>query len=311
MKVIFVASGNKSVGVVSAFVQSQFESLQNKGLSMVMFPIVGHGWKSYAKSIFRLRRLIKREHPDIVHAHYSVCGVVAAFATCFTGTKTVVSILGSFPQKTVKLYWVRLFIKRVWDLTIVKSRRTANQLGIDLPVVPNGVDLEKFEIIEKEVARAQCGFEEGKKYVIWCSNPSRPEKNYQLAQQAVSLLNRDDICLVPVFDKPHQMIVEYMCGADVLLLTSVKEGSPNVIKEALACNCPIVSTDVGDVRDNTEGVAGVFIVEKDTMEDVSNSITQALSFGRRTNGREHLINIGLSSHDVAHRIIQLYKTVAK
>lgn len=309
MKVLFVASGNKDVGTVSAFVQSQFESLREAGLTMLLLPIKGHGWLSYLGAISRLRRIVREEHPDVVHAHYSLCGVVAAFATLGTDTKVVVSVLGSFPKRSFKLEWVRFFIKRVWDATIVKSERTASQVGIKVSVIPNGVDLEKFVVVDSALARERCGFEEGKKYVIWCSNPSRPEKNYKLAKSAVDTINDDNLCLVPVYNKAHDLMVDYMCGADVLLLTSFNEGSPNVIKEALACNCPIVSTDVGDVRHVTEGIEGVYIVKDGTVEGVADSLTDALSFGKRTNGRERLIQLGLSNVDVAYRIVQLYKTV--
>lgn len=309
MKVLFVASGNKTVGTVSAFVRSQYESLQREGLEMILFPVIGKGWKAYSKAIVQLRKVIKSEHPDIVHAHYSVCGLVAAFASCGTKVKVVVSILGSFPTMSFKLLWVRFFIKNIWDATLVKSQRTADQLDMNLPVVPNGVNLEQFALIEKKEARTRCGFDDEKKYIIWCSNPNRQEKNYPLAEQAVALLKDTKVCLVPVFDKPHDRIVEYMCAADVLLLTSTKEGSPNVIKEALACDCPIVSTDVGDVSEITEGVNGVYIANNSTVKDLSDSLLQALSFGKRTNGREHLIQMKLTSVDIAHRIVQLYKTV--
>ena len=81
MKVIFVASGNKAVGTVSSFVQSQYDSLADQGLEMIMFPVVGHGVKGYIKHLFALRRLIREERPDIVHAHYSVCGYLASLAS--------------------------------------------------------------------------------------------------------------------------------------------------------------------------------------------------------------------------------------
>ncbi len=158
MKVIFVASGNKAVGTVSAFVSSQYESLQRAGLDMVLFPIRGRGWKSYAKAVVDLRKTLRHERPDIVHAHYSICGLVAALATCGIKAKVVVSILGSFPRQSFKLRWVRFFIRYVWDATLVKSQRTADQLGIPLPVVPNGVNLNQFSLIYQDTARQRCGF---------------------------------------------------------------------------------------------------------------------------------------------------------
>ena len=307
MKVIFVASGNKAVGGVSAFVQSQFDSLKEKGLNMILFPVVGHGIWAHIRAVRDLRKLVRREKPDIVHAHYSIYGYVASLATMFMKPKVVVSILGSFPENDWKCKFVRFCAKHVWDSTLVKSQRTANQLDLDLPVIPNGVNIDQFHLMEQKTARKCCGFEDGKKYIIWCSHPSRPEKRYSLARDAVALLHDDSVILYPVFDRPHEYIVKYMCAAELLLLTSASEGSPNVIKEAMACNCPIVSTDVGDVKWVTEGVEGTYVADADTPGEISICIRKALDFNKRTQGREEIVRKGLSSKSIAERIIELYR----
>ena len=309
MKVIFVASGNKSVGTVSAFVRSQFESLQQEGLDMILFPIRGKGWKSYSKAILQLRRLIRRERPDIVHAHYSVCGVAAALAACCSRSKVVVSILGSFPRKTFKRRRVRFFIKHIWDATIVKSQRTANQLGMTLPVIPNGVNLDQFTLIDQQQAREMCGFDQDHKYIIWCSHPTRTEKRFNWAKEAVQQLDDDRAVLYPVYAKSHDEVVKYMCAADLLLLTSVMEGSPNVIKEAMACNCPIVSTDVGDVQWITEGVDGTYVVPTGDIPALTEGIRKALSWGKRTNGRDRILQYGLTTAEIAKKIISVYDSL--
>lgn len=309
MKVIFVASGNKAVGTVSPFVRSQFESLQREGLDMSLFPVKGHGWRSYVRAIFELRKIVRQTHPDIIHAHYSVCGVLAFLSTIGFKTQIVVSILGSFPRNNFKLHWVRFFINHIWNATLTKSQRTASQLGIDLPVVPNGVNLDQFSLVEHNEARSLLGFVADKKYVIWCSSPDRAEKRFSLAQQSVGLLGEKNVELLAVHDKPHDEIVKYMCAADVLLLTSVSEGSPNVIKEAMACNCPIVSTDVGDVRWVTEGVAGTFVSDTDDASSICRCIEQALLFGQRTCGRDRIISQGITTEAIAKKIIRLYDSL--
>ena len=306
MKVIFVASGNKNVGSVSAFVQSQFDSLKEAGLDMVLFPVVGHGIGAHIRAAGRLRKLVRKEKPDIIHAHYSVCGYVATIASFFLRPRVVVSILGSFPRNNRKRRIVRFFIKHIWDRTLVKSQRTANQLGLNLPVIPNGVNLDQFHLMDHESARESCHFADGKKYIIWCSHPSRSEKRFSLAQESVDLLHDDNVILYQVFDHPHDDVVRYMCAADALLLTSVSEGSPNVIKEAMACNCPIVSTDVGDVRWITENVEGTYVSENDDPATISDCLRKALSFNKRTRGREAILQKGLSTKSVADRIIALY-----
>lgn len=309
MKVLFVASGNKSVGKVSAFVQSQFDSLKEAGLEMILFPVVGHGWKGYARNFLSLRKLIWKEKPNVIHAHYSACGYLVSLASLGLKTKTVVSILGSFPKENRKLKIVRFCIDHIWDATIVKSERTRSQLDRDLPVIPNGVNLNRFTVVEQSLAREKVGFDKDKKYVIFVSNPARPEKQFGLAQEAVNQLKDDKVRLVPVYNKPHKEVVDYMCAADVLIMTSISEGSPNVIKEAMACNCPIVVTDVGDVRWITEGVEGTYVSNSFDSKELSGLLNKAVAFGRRTQGRERIINLGLTSDLVAQRILQVYGSV--
>ena len=306
MKVLFVASGNKKGGRVSAFVQSQFDSLQKEGLDMMMYPVVGHGWRGYLRNFRKLRRLILKEKPDVVHAHYSSCGYLAALAAMGQPLKKVVSILGSFPEENRKLRFVRFCIDHVWHTTIVKSERTRAQLDRALPVIPNGVNLEMFPLTAQDEAKERVGFGKDGKYVIFVSNPARPEKQFGLAEEAVRLLHDDSVHLVPVFDKPHSEIVDYMCAADALIMTSASEGSPNVIKEAMACNCPIVVTDVGDVRWVTEGVDGTYVSDTFEPEELAGLLKKALGFGARTRGRERIVALGLTSELVAQKLIRIY-----
>ena len=306
MRVLFVASGNKAGGRVSAFVQSQYDSLEKEGLDMLLYPVVGHGWKGYAKHIRAIRHWVRREKPDVVHAHYSSCGYLASLACIGLKTKVVVSILGSFPRKSPKLKTVRFFIDHIWDATIVKSERTRAQLDRNLPVIPNGVDLDLFPLMPQEEARTKVDFAVGQKYVIFVSDPSRPEKQFGLAQAAVEWLGDKTVHLVPVFNKPHKEVVDYMCAADVLIMTSSNEGSPNVIKEAMACNCPIVVTDVGDVRWVTDGVDGTYVSRSFEPEELGCLLEKALTFGGRTCGREMIQELGLTSDRVARRIMNVY-----
>ena len=314
MKVIFVASGNKTVGVVSSFVQSQYDSLVEAGLDMILFPVVGHGAIAHLRAVKQLRALIRQEQPDVVHAHYSVCGHVAAMARVLLQRKPklVVSILGSFPTHSRKWRLVRFCIRHIWDKTIVKSQRTAHQLGEAVSIIPNGVNLDMFCPQNHLDARACMGFETEKRYVIWCSHPDRLEKNYALAQTAVEILKKkqDHVELLPIYNKTPQEVVRYMNAADCLLLTSVQEGSPNVIKEAMACNCPIVSTDVGDVHERLTGLDGCYILPEKDMQSpdaLANLIGEAICYGKRTEGYNRIINDELTIQQIAKRIMACYE----
>lgn len=311
------------MGQVNSFVRSQYDSLAEAGGRMLLFPVVGHGIRGYAGNIGRLRRMIQTERPDIIHAHYSTCGFLAWLA-CFglrNRPKIFVSLLGSFPRRNAKYRWVRFFINHVWDGALVKSDRTRSQLDLPLPVIPNGVNTNIFRPIED--ARRKTGFEVDRKYIVWCSSPKRREKNWPLAEQAVALLNESrqkrgeqQAELMPVYDHTSEEVAAFMNAADCLLLTSDSEGSPNVIKEAMACNCPIVTTDVGDVRERLRNLDGCYIVEDNDIRFtsteqaapiVADCLEKALAFGNRTQGMERIRQDGLEISQIAQRIKELYR----
>ena len=102
-----------------------------------------------------------------------------------------------------------------------------------------------------------------------------------------------------------------MCAADVLIMTSLNEGSPNVIKEAMACNCPIVVTDVGDVRWVTSGVDGTFVADTFKAEELADLLKKALAFNGRTRGRERITELELTTQEVSSKLISIYNTVLK
>ena len=323
MKVIFVASGNKRVGAVSSFVQSQYDSLKKEGLEMRLFPVVGHGVFAHLKAAWQLRKMVRKEKPDVLHAHYSVCGHVAVMSCVGVRNKPkiVVSVLGSFPEhKQKKLKLVQHCVKNLWDATIVKSNRTAGQLGLTVNIIPNGVNLEVFHPMDYTEARKSVGFKQGTKYVIWCSNPERKEKNWPLAKAAVENVKckAANVELVAVYDKTPQEVATFMNAADCMLLTSDSEGSPNVIKEAMACNCPIVTTNVGDVTERLNDLEGCYVVDDDdcrftdmkkAAELMADAIVKALDFGNRTDGYNRILKDKLEISQIAKRIIEVYESI--
>lgn len=323
---------------MSSFVRSQYESLKAAGLDMLLLPVSGHGVWAYLKGVWRLRQMVRKEKPDIIHAHYSTCGFVASLACIgmWKRPKILVSILGSFPTRGAKWRRVRWAIQHLWDGALTKSERTRKQLDLELPVIPNGVNLDVFHPMDYEKARKAVGFDANNtsqitnnhKYVIWCSNPSRPEKNYKLAQEAIRQLqitnDKLQISLVPIFNKTPNEVMTYMNAADCLLLTSWSEGSPNVVKEAMACNCPIVTTDVGDVNERLEGLDGCYVAKterpvvnsatheqyaKENAECLAQCLGRALDFVKRTEGRKRLLEDGLSIELTAKKIIKLYESI--
>lgn len=325
MKVLFVVSGNKSINNgVSSFINVQYDSLLKAGIDMRMYPQQGHGLWGYIKNAMELRQFIRKEKPDIVHAHYKYCLFLTVLATRglwyrkngrFMRPRIYMSVMGGFPNGGNNRNLTRFFIDHYCDGALAKSQQSADELDckkIKLSIVPNGVNLEKLQIEEKKHARKELGLDEQKKYVLWPTYPDRYQKNYPLAEGAMKIVKNaygEGVELLVINNVAHDTIVKYMCAADIVLSTSRWEGSPNAIKEALALNCPIVATIAGDIPWLIDGVEGCLLVTENSSEKVAESILATLQYGRRTEGRKQIERLQLTVEQVAYKIIAIYKSL--
>jgi len=318
MRVIFIASRGKN----NIIVKNQGDSLVKKGVEIDYFPLKS-GIFNYLIGIFRLKKLLKNQNYDLIHAHYGWSGLVAVLT--FTKTPIVISFMGddligtlnksgkySILSRIVSKMNI-LLAKKIYSYSIVKSKNLFDYLNNikNKTIIPNGIDLKTFKIVEKTQARKNLGWDIDKSYIIFISDPNRVEKNFVLAKKSVDLINSDKVELVIINNIENSIIYKYYSAADCLILTSYHEGSPNVIKEAMACSCPIVSTDVGDVKLIIGNIEGCFISSFDPY-DVSEKLKLALDFSKRfnrTKGRERIIELGLDSDSIAEKIIKVYKEV--
>jgi len=307
LRVLFVSSGNSKAGI-SPIVKAQGESLQREDIDLDYFTIKGKGVRGYLKNILELRELLKkREDYEIIHAHYWLSGIVASLAGA---RPLIVSLMGDDVKASFVFRWIiRVFYYLSWDSVIVKSKDMYKSLNIkEAHIISNGIDMERFRPIEKEKAQKIVGWDSSKKHILFTANPNREVKNFKLAQKAFEYLNGKDLELHYLKGVPQEEVVYYYNASDVVILTSFWEGSPNAIKEAMACNIPIVSVDVGDVRELISDTKGCFITSFDYKE-IANRLKDALNFEKRTNGREHISH--LSSEKVAKRIKNIYKDIIK
>lgn len=306
LKILFVSSGR--AGDVGYVVRNQGESLVHLGLE-VDYLIITPGLKGYIAAVGQIRRRVLNGKYDLVHAHYSLSAISASFAGRFP---LVVSLMGSDAwQGGIMTGIIRLFSFLRWHIVIVKTQEMKNRLRLKKAyVIPNGVDTDRFIPGDMLESRKRLGISKDKKVILFIAGINRPEKNISLARESVSLLNDDQVELIHVHDAENRIIPYYLNAADLLLLTSAREGGVNVIKEALACNCPIVSTDVGDVRLIAESVKGCYITDQNTT-GIAEAISKALDFGARTSGRNRIFELGLDSVSVAGRITDLYNSYLK
>jgi len=312
--VLFVCSGNNRWGI-SPTIMSQGDSLEKLGINVEYFPVRGKGVAGYIQTVFRLKRFLHRNQFDLIHAHYGLCGWVAFLAKSnnpplilsYMGSDLFLVRGGKVSKNGVLGKLNRMMQYRV-DHLIVKSAAMAE--GLSRPeittVIPNGVDLDLFNPLPKEECRKELKLNLEKQIVLFLGNRSSPVKNFQLLETAIGIIKTPEIELLCPYPASPTLIPFYLNAADVLVQTSLSEGSPNIIKEAMACNCPIVATDVGDtqwVMGETEGCH----ITSFNPNDLANKIKSALTFGNRTNGRERLRMLGLDVDTVAKRIRHLYE----
>ena len=118
-----------------------------------------------------------------------------------------------------------------------------------------------------------------------------------------------EIELIELKGYTRNQVTALMYNCHALLMTSKTEGSPQVVKEAMACGCPIVSVDVGDVAERTSGVEGCYVVTSREPKDIAEALQKALAFNSRTHGRERIIEMGLSNEQVAKQLESIYGSV--
>ena len=287
------------------FVFEQVRALRAAGVEVDSLFVNGRASRAnYLQAYPRLWRQLACVSYDLIHAHYVFSGWVAR-------AQWRLPIVQSFHapgQMETYQGWLCRRLAPLVDAVIVTSEDHKARLGFaDARVVPCGVDLDLFALQDRDEARAALGWDPTKKVVAWVGDP-RPEKRLDLAYATHDLLSQrhQDTVLRVVSKVRHEEIPTYMNAADLLLLTSDHEGSPLVIKEAMACNLPIVSTAVGDVPEVIAAVDGCFLAEQ-TPESLAEQVDRALSFGRRTRGREAIQHLQTSGE--ARRILAIYEEV--
>ena len=281
-------------------------------LARRLAPTKGHNVPYYAANALRsyprvLSEVASADY-DIIHTN---SGLAAPFALLqpqrpivqtLWGTDLMGDYLGGYYSELLK-YGLRGF-----DEVIVRNDAMNKELGGGAHVIPAGVDMAKFDEIPRADAQKEIGWEPGGRYVLFPYSPDNERKNYPLAQQVVDRANEqlaEPVELRTVSRVDHERIPYYLNASQALLLTSRLEGSPNTVKEALACNVPVVSTDVGDVRQRLDGV-DVSMVAADPAALVD-GLVAAVEAGGRCAGRQQVES--LSWTRVSRRIIDVYEAV--
>jgi teichuronic acid biosynthesis glycosyltransferase TuaC len=303
------------------FVKSQVDSLIAAGVHSTLYEI--EGWRSsaeYFKAAHQVPRLARACRADLVHAHFGYTGaaalaVAAPLVVSFCGNDLLgrPDGKGGLTLKSRALVRVSAHAARRADAAIVKSedmRRVIADVE-DVEVIPNGVDLKKVVPEPQDSARRALGWRLDGQVLLFPANREDPRKNFPLAAAVERRLRAHglDVRLEQMYGRPHATIIQAMCAADVLLLPSLHEGSPNAVKEAMACNLPVVAAPVGDCAELLRECRPSALAER-TEEAFTEATARVLAAGGRSNGRA-IIESSLTLEAVAQRIIGVYERVLR
>ena len=300
MKILIVCSRNS--GKIAPFIQEQGDALSQLGVEIAYFPIEGKGLCGYLKNRKRLLLKINEFMPDLIHAHYGLSGLLANLQRKIP---VITTYHGSDINNTKILPLSRLnMILSVHNIFVSEKNRLKSNQTRNQSLIPCGVDINLFKSRDKAKARKIFDLNEDKKYILFAGAFANSVKNSALAKSAVSLIN--NVCLIELQGYSREEVALLINAVDVVLLTSFTEGSPQIIKEAMACNCPIVSAPVGDIENVISGTAGCFISTYEPT-NIANKLKQALEYEKRTDGRERILALGLDRETVARQILSVYK----
>lgn len=304
IRVLIVCSGNS--GSISPFISEQAESLKNVDIELDYFIVKGKGILGYLGNFNRLKKKISSYKPDLIHAHY---GLSALLANLQRKVPVISTYHGSDINKS-RIFWfsrIAMFLSKhniyVSEKGILKSK-PKNKFSL----IPCGVNLDLFAPQDKKQARKELNWSDNVKYILFSGSFDNQVKNPDLAIKAVSCLKNAK--LIELKGNSREKVDLMMNAADLCLMTSHSEGSPQFIKEAMACNCPIVSVDVGDVAYLLDKVDGCFIAPSNVM-GLSEVIEKAMELDVRTNGRDKLMDLSLDLTSIAIKIKNVYLEVLK
>ncbi len=298
-----------------SFVQAQMESLRPLGVDFDVIFINGRDSKwNYLRGVRQVRSQLRAKRYDLIHAHFGLSGWVARWQL---GAPLVVSFMGDDvlgrPTRSGRntlgghlLQFSGFVLARLATSVIVKSPQMASKLRMPpAHIIPNGVDLNLFRPMEQTQARKRLGLDPGKKFVLFPYNPNEIRKRFDVIQAAVSLARQQvpGLELLMARGLPQEQIPFYMNAADVLVMASMTEGSPNALKEAMATNLPVITVDAGDAADLIGPTAGCHMVRREAGA-IAEKIVEVCRRGGRTNGREWIRKLSMEA--VARQIVEVY-----
>jgi len=299
------------------FVTEQGQSLKDAGCQVDFFLVRGN----YIKAVRELKEKIREFSPDIVHAHYGLSAVTAEL-------QSMVPVVTTFHNGEWHSWWVNL----ISSLMAFRARHVIyvaphirEKMYFKHPhftILPCGVNMQEVRPIDFFDARNTLKFVEGKKYILFGGAFNNKRKNVSILRKALSV-GHIEAEVVEMKGMDRKTVTQYMSACDLFALPTKNEGSPQSLKEAMACNCPIVSTDCADIAYLLSNLNGHFLmsnkrkskaewVEKEnSVIELTGLLKMALELptGYRTKGRDRIVELGYTNEFVAQKLIEIYQNI--
>lgn len=303
----------------AAFIMEQVDALRELGHEVKYVTATKGGVRGYIELYRALIKSIRLEQPDIIHAHYGICGLIA-------NLQRKVPVVTTYPGSDIndkRIRPISVMAMRLSKYNIFMSKRQiAKVQQYALPerteIVRYGIMSDLFVEQSKRTARKAMNLEQDKKYVLFSSKFTRLGKDPELAKNVVGIVDKkrrnageSGVELLPLTGGyTKEEMVSLMNAVDAAIVTSKSEGSPQFTKEVMSCGCPIVSVDVGDVAEQVEGLDGCYIAKTREPEELAELLKKAIVFGK-TKGHQHIKKMRLDNTQVAERLIKIYNEVLK
>ncbi len=314
MKILHITNNFPTLNfpIFGIFIKEQIESLRNLGADNEVFFINSReeGKIAYLRSLGKLRNHLKSNHYDIIHCHHSYSGVMFLLSGRWKSTNRLLSYQ-SDPRYEGGMLLFRI-LYRFFDRIILKNKPDVVTLSKTV-YLPNGVNTDFFLPIDKRNCKQKLDLNPEKRYVLFMDSYNRrPCKRIDRYSATLAIL-RDkygypDLEPLVLTNTGRSLIPAYINASDLHLLTSDFEGSPNSVKECMACNIPVVSTPVGNVRDLLAGVDGSYVAASFNPEELAELSDRSLR-ATDINSRETLAAKGLDIETVARKLLGVYESI--
>lgn len=319
MKILIIASDKG--GRFSPFIEEQIQSLKHVGAEIHTYSHNAHGILNYLKEIKHIRKAIHKELPDIIHAHFGLTGLAVVLATLGMRIPVVVTYHGCdindiknrpFSQLAMRLATWNIFVGNRQMLNAYGTEKNGRKYN-NWSIIPCGVNINDFDKSKIDTDWFNSRYPIQNK-VLFAGSFDSIVKNASLAKQAIEIYNgfhpnaMVELLELRGYTRDEVVTLMHMCKS--LLLTSIREGSPQVIKEAMACGCPIVSVDVGDVKERLKGVDGCYVASSVDPNELAQLLETSINYGK-TKGKERLLELGLDNTQIANQLTSLYTKLLK